>query len=222
VKSGVAHVQVEWSAAGLGQPVTYVDEIDGHRWSIRCIRMFVDGSQQAFTHSSWNWRGLMPEAAIPPLAEINADPQFKALRITKKQFEALWVQTYGLNQFSMLEPMLDVLGEFRPQWDAFVAEWKENRHYKSKEGLPLYLVLGKLAGFLAQMLEKNHTEKFGTTFEIVEHWLLQGDAYVKNAAGAGLLEDLQNPVLYTKRRPDDFKPWMQSATLKCWERLKRP
>jgi hypothetical protein len=221
VRSSVLHLQIEWNAAGLGQPVTYIDEIDEHRWSLRCIRLFADGSQQAFTNSSYNWRNLMPEAAIPPLAEINADPQFKARRISKKQFEALWAQTYGFNQFSMMEPLLDVLLEFRPQWDAFVAGWKDNQHHKSKDGLPLYLVLAKLAGFLVHMLETNRTEKFGAIFEIIEHWLSQGDAYVKNATGAGLLEDLQNPVLYTNRNQDDFKPWLQSATLKCWERLKR-
>jgi hypothetical protein len=211
-----------WSAPGAGQPHIYHDELDSERRSIRCIREFVDGSKQSFSYESTDWKDYMPESPLPLLDEINFDLQFKARNISKKVFEAEWSQTFGLNQFSMMEPILEVLPEFRPQWTTFAAEWKDNPHNKSKDGLPLYLVLADLAGFLAQLLEKQVTEKFVVVFEVIEHWLLHGDDYVNNAAVAGLLEDLQNPVLYQKRKPDDFRPWMKPATLKSWERLKYP
>jgi hypothetical protein len=222
VKRKVTYVHVTWSAPGAGQPHTYIDEIDGERRSIRCIREFADGSIQAFSRTSTDWKDLMPEAALPPLDEINFDPQFKAHNISKKIFKEVWSQIYGLNQFSMMEPMLEALPDFRPQWTTFVIEWKDNLHNKSKDGLPLYLVLADLACFLAQLLEKQVTEKFVVVFEVIEHWLLHGDDYVNNAAAAGLLEDLQNPVFYQKRKPDDLRPWMKPATLKSWERLKYP
>jgi hypothetical protein len=220
MKSGVTYIEVKWSAAGPGQPVAYVDEIDAKRWSIRCIRMFEDATQQAFGNTSYNWQDLMPEAPFPPLAQINADPQFQARPIAKRQFEALWIQTYGLNQFSMMEPILAALPELRPRWDAFVKKWIDNPHNKSTGKLPLYLMLAELAGFLLERLEQSLTQEFAKIFGIIDRWLLQGDAYVKNAVSAGLLEDLQNPVRYQKQKPDDFKPWMQLETLKCWERLK--
>jgi hypothetical protein len=222
VKRKITYVLVTWSAPGEGQPHVYIDEIDSERRSIRCIREFSDGSKHAFSSASTGWKDLMPEAPLPLLYEINSDPQFKARNISKKMFEEVWSQTYGLNQFSMMEPLLEVLPEFRPQWTTFVAEWKDNPHNKSKDGLPLYLVLADLAGFLAQLLEKQVTEKFVVVFEVIEHWLLHGDDYVNNAAAAGLLEDLQNPVFYQKRKPDDFRRWMKSATLKSWKRLKYP
>jgi hypothetical protein len=222
VKRKITYVHVIWTAPGVGQPHIYLDELDSERRSIRCIREFVDGSKQAFSYESTDWKALVPEAPLPLLDEINVDPQFKARNISRKVFEAQWVQIFGLNQFSMMEPLLEVLPEFRPQWTTFVAEWKDNPHNKSKDGLPLYLVLADLACFLAQLLEKQATEKFVVVFEVIEHWLLLGDDYVNNAAVAGLLEDLQNPVLYQKRKPDNFRPWMKPATLKSWERLKYP
>jgi hypothetical protein len=83
-------------------------------------------------------------------------------------------------------------------------------------------VLSDFASFLVTQLEQGQVKKFPAIFEIIEHWLAQGDAYVKNAAGAGLLEDLLNPVRYQKRKPNDFASWMRPVTLKCWKRLKLP
>ena len=39
---------------------------------------------------SANWRDHMPEATIPPLDEINANPEFRAKEITKAEFEVVW------------------------------------------------------------------------------------------------------------------------------------
>jgi hypothetical protein len=222
VKSKITHVHVVWPAPAAGQPMGYYDEIDANRWSIRCMREFGDGTVHAFKENTYNWRDVMPETAIPLLDDINNDPQFKARHISKTEFEALWVQHYGLNQFSMIAPLLEVLPEFRPQWDRFVAGWKNNPHNTSKTALPLYLVLSDFASFLVTQLEQGQVKKFPAIFEIIEHWLAQGDAYVKNAAGAGLLEDLLNPVRYQKRKPNDFASWMRPVTLKCWKRLKLP
>jgi hypothetical protein len=115
VKLKSSFVAVEWHAAGLGQPQTYLDEIDDKRWSIRCIRVFADGTKHAFHGASYKWRDQMPEAAIPPLTEINADTQFVARRISKREFEKIWTEVYGLNAHSMLEPILDAMPDFRPK-----------------------------------------------------------------------------------------------------------
>jgi hypothetical protein len=222
VKRKTSFVSVEWRGASPDQPQIYLDEIDDKRWSIRCIRIFTDGTKHAFHGSSYKWRDQMPETAIPPLAEINTDPQFVGRRISREVFEKTWNEVYGLNQQSMLEPILDAMPEFRPQWDAFVAEWADNPHHKSKQGLPLYLVISTLAKYLADQLDRKNTAAFPKVFATVENWLTHGEKYVVDAAGAGLLEDLQNPVHYTVLHPDDFKPWFGAETLRAWERLKAP
>jgi hypothetical protein len=222
VKLKITYVHVIWHAPAQGQPIGYYDEIDSDRWSIRCIREFSDGSFNTFSKATYNWRDVMPEAPIPHLAEINEDPQFQARNIPRRAFESLWVQHYGLNQSSMMEILLEVLPGFKPHWDAFVDEWQDNPHNKQVSGLPNYLVLATLAGFLVEQRERNESAEFKDVFSIVEHWLTRGDKYVRDAAGAGLLEDLQNPARYKKLTPEDFKPWFGPETLRCWERLKKP
>lgn len=219
MKKRINYIQVTWSEAGIDDPVCYYDEIGQGRWSVRCVREYADGTRRAFCHASHNWRDLMPEAAIPTLHEINAVPQFVARKISKRQFEELWSATYGLNQYSMMEPMLALLPDFRPDFDVFVLKWKDSPHNKVKDGLPLYLVLATLARFLAGKLEDGDDQIFWDVFALVEHWLFSGDHYVRTAAGAGLLEDLQNPVHYRRRKPADFLPWFLPLTTKTWQLL---
>jgi hypothetical protein len=222
VKLKITYVHVIWNAPAQVQPIGYYDEIDSDRWSIRCIREFSDGSFSTFGKTTYNWRDVMPEAPIPHLAEINEDPQFQARNIPRRAFESLWVKHYGRNQSSMMEPLLEVMSEFKPHWNSFVLEWQDNPHNKQSNGLPHYLVIATLAGFLVDQLERNESIKFKAVFGIVERWLTLGDKYVRDAAGAGLLEDLQNPARYKKRQPDDFLPWFGLETRRSWERLKRP
>jgi hypothetical protein len=77
------------------EPVEYYDELDASRWSIRCVRKFRDGSLKACSYAHPNWRDEMPEASIPPVDEINKDPQFMAKEILKAEFEAVWTLATG-------------------------------------------------------------------------------------------------------------------------------
>jgi hypothetical protein len=79
-----------WIDAPEGEAVDWYDELDASRWSIRCIRKYRDGRLEAFSYDSENWRDVMPEAPIPPVALINLDSQFSAEEISKSEFEDLW------------------------------------------------------------------------------------------------------------------------------------
>jgi len=60
------------------------------RWSIRCVRKYRDGRLEAHSYADENWRDVMPERPIPPLAIINQDPQFSAKEISKAEFDTVW------------------------------------------------------------------------------------------------------------------------------------
>jgi hypothetical protein len=60
-----------WIEAAEDAPVYWYDELDESRWSIRCVRKYRDGRIEAHSYASANWRDVMPEAPIPPLAIIN-------------------------------------------------------------------------------------------------------------------------------------------------------
>ena len=43
-------------------------------------------------YASDNWRDVMPETPIPPVADINVQEEFSAKEISKAEFEAVWDQ----------------------------------------------------------------------------------------------------------------------------------
>ncbi len=97
---------------------------------------------------------------------------------------------------------MEVLPTFQPKWDAFVEEWRDDED--NEVGNPYYLALTDLARFLIEMVEARDKPGLRRVFEIVEDWHTDGDAYVRQAATVGLLEDLQNGSLHTSTRPETF------------------
>ena len=79
-----------WFGAGEDDPIEYYDELDSSRWSIRCVRKYRDGSLEAFSYASENWRDKMSESSLPPVEVINQNPEFAAREISKDEFEAIW------------------------------------------------------------------------------------------------------------------------------------
>jgi hypothetical protein len=79
-----------WITAPEDMPCEYYDELDATRWSIRCVRKYRDGRLEAFSYASSNWRDVMPEIPIPPIASINEDSELSAEEISKAEFENVW------------------------------------------------------------------------------------------------------------------------------------
>jgi len=79
-----------WVSAPDDELVEWYDELDALRWSIRCVRKFRDGSFKAYSYSSPDWRCEMPDQPLPPLEEINENPDFVAREISKEEFEVAW------------------------------------------------------------------------------------------------------------------------------------
>lgn len=114
-----------------------------------------------------------------------------------------------------MEPMLDACPSFRPAWAEFVQEWS------SGEDQPLYVALGSLASHLIALLAARDTTTLSSVFTVVERWHLEGDAYVREAATVGLLEDLQNEGLHTSTTPKDFEAFLHPESLKWWGKVDR-
>jgi hypothetical protein len=114
---------------------------------------------------------------------------------------------------SMFEPLLEADHSFAPIWRAFVEEWEDERE------LPLYLALASVACHLIEQLKAGETDKFHAVFDVVERWHLQGDAYVREAASVGLIEDLQNTNLRKGTTPTDFEPWLRPESKRWWDKV---
>jgi hypothetical protein len=115
----------------------------------------------------------------------------------------------------MMQLLLDACPSFQPQWQAFIDEWKDEHE------LPLYLALGDLAHHLIAMLAAGDTARFPEIFAVVERWHVEGDAFVREAATIGLLEDLQNDGLHEGTDPTQFEQFLLPESRKWWRKLER-
>lgn len=86
----------------------------------------------------------------------------------------------------MFKPILEVSDGFRPIWNEFLEEWKDD------DELPQYLALGALARYISKLITESRDEELKSIFAVIERWHLEGDSYVKEAATIGMLEGLQN------------------------------
>jgi hypothetical protein len=115
----------------------------------------------------------------------------------------------------MMEPMLAACPSFRAQWEEFLQEWN------SEDDKPLYLALSELARHLIAILAARDTATLSQVFAVVERWHLEGDAFVREAATVGLLEDLQNENLHVSTTAREFEAFLQPESLKWWGKVDR-
>lgn len=118
-----------------------------------------------------------------------------------------------IDRAHMFDPLLEADPSFAPQWNAFLADWEDERE------LPHYLALSDLAHHLVAQLEAGDTQRFKAVFHVVERWHVEGDRDVREAATIGLLEDLQNAHLYRSARPQDFLKWMGPCSRRFWGKV---
>ena len=116
---------------------------------------------------------------------------------------------------SMFQPLLEADPSLIPLWKDFVEEWE------GEPEQPLYLALARVARHLIGQLKAGETDNFPAVFDVVEQWHLQGEAYVREAASVGLLEDLQNTNLHDGTQPADFERWLGPESKRWWKKVER-
>jgi hypothetical protein len=80
----------QWVQSSASEPYEIYSELDELRNETRKVERYRDGrigyaSEKTATHGAT--LGLIP---VPPLAEINASPEFKAKEISQAEFEMQW------------------------------------------------------------------------------------------------------------------------------------
>ena len=121
---------------------------------------------------------------------------------------------FAIPRERMFEPLLVADPSFRPAWERFVEEYRDE-----EEELPNYLALCDLARHLIGKLAAGQTGAFPAVFDVVERWHIEGDPYVQEAATIGLLEDLQNDWLHQTTQPADFEFWLRPVSREYWDML---
>ena len=115
-----------------------------------------------------------------------------------------------ISREKMFEPLLSVSEGFKPIWDEFVIEWKDD------DELPQYLVLSDLARYISTLISESKEKELKDIFSVIERWHLEGDDYVKEAATIGILEDLQNTNIVGSGIPEKVEAYLLPESKKWW------
>jgi hypothetical protein len=113
----------------------------------------------------------------------------------------------------MMDVLIAACPTFRADWEAFRYHWQD------EPDLPYYVALGDLARHLIGLLELGDHAALTEAFRAIERLLIEGDAYVQEAAALGLLENLQNSGLHRTTEPAQFSPYLLPASAKTWNQL---
>lgn len=114
----------------------------------------------------------------------------------------------------MLPLLVKASPGFASTWEEFQAEWGD------QTSLPHYLVLGDFARHMSTLLAAGDHKTLRQVFDVIERFHLEGDAYVKEAATIGLLEDLQNSNLHEQgTSPEQYIEYLRPETARWWKKV---
>ena len=90
-----SYIRVRWLHSLPDEPVDLWSELYGDREEVRKVEIWSDG-RVGYASSVEEVGGTrLGEVPVPPLNEINLDPQFQAETTTKADFESCWIDALG-------------------------------------------------------------------------------------------------------------------------------
>jgi hypothetical protein len=90
--SKMSYIYVKWIHKHPEEPVHLYSELDGDRYETRKVEIYSDG-RRGFADGSEEFGGTrLGETAVPPLSELDGDPQFEAKVITAEEFQRQWLK----------------------------------------------------------------------------------------------------------------------------------
>jgi hypothetical protein len=86
------YIKVMWLHQYVDEPVVVYSEIDNDGWETRKVEIFANGSGTFASATTHTGTSGLAEIPVPSLEEINSDPQFQGVEITKEEFEQIWIE----------------------------------------------------------------------------------------------------------------------------------
>ncbi|WP_409527004.1 DUF6881 domain-containing protein [Rhizobium sp. BK650] len=93
--SQYSYIRVRWLHSSSDDPADLWSELDADREEVRKVEIWSDG-RVGYASDAGEISGTrLGKVPVPPLNEINLDPQFQAKAITKADFETCWLDAIG-------------------------------------------------------------------------------------------------------------------------------
>lgn len=84
------YIKVLWKGMGMTQPAVIYMEVGPDRVERRRVERFADGRMVLAGPRFAEGQAELCDGLAPTVAEIDADPEFAAFRIERREFEQAW------------------------------------------------------------------------------------------------------------------------------------
>jgi len=90
-----SYIRVRWLHSSPDDPIDLWSELDAERDEVRKVEIWPSGRIGYASKAEEVGGTRLGALPVPPLNEINLDPQFEAEAITKADFEKCWIDALG-------------------------------------------------------------------------------------------------------------------------------
>lgn len=87
--------RVRWLQNSPEFPTLMYSEVDDDGWEVRKVDQYSNGHRDLASAGIETGITILGEGRVPPLDDINEDPQFEGEAITSEEFEAVWAEAKG-------------------------------------------------------------------------------------------------------------------------------
>jgi hypothetical protein len=90
----MTYIKVKWNHSIESEPVLLYSELDDQRMEIRKVEVFSDGRMDYADAARGKGNARLGKVPVPPLAEIESDPEFEPIEIGRGEFDAVWTKAH--------------------------------------------------------------------------------------------------------------------------------
>jgi uncharacterized protein DUF6881 len=88
------YIRVYWKHSEQSDLILLFSELDDDFWETRKVEVYSDGHCGFADHSGSSGDTELGLEPLPPFDEINSDPQFQLVEISRAEFEEVWSRRY--------------------------------------------------------------------------------------------------------------------------------
>jgi len=135
-------------------------------------------------------------------------------RMKRRTCAMVGKQTAVIDKDEMIPMLLDACPGFRPRWEEHVASW-------NGEPAGVYNDIGEFVAYLLDTYEQGQMDSVRSAFNILERFLMEGDAETKERAVIGFIEDIQNASSWRSFGAKAFLPFLGPHSQVGWAEVER-
>jgi hypothetical protein len=118
-----------------------------------------------------------------------------------------------ITRAQMFPLLIEACPSYQSDWNRFIAEYADDPE-------PFhYIAITQFAQCLSRALAAGDQDTMRRVFDLLERFIVDGDADTQEAAVVGIIKNLQNASLHHGTAPADYVPFLLPETQRWWGRV---